>query len=108
MSGLRRQENILSLRPLVQGHGLCPQNEPPAGPGVPLGSAQEKVTVQWRNSRIQRFSRHEEGGSGTGPGGASRHMLDPLWLGGRVGQAGRDGSEVLRPEVGRLSPTPGG
>ena len=93
MSGLHQQENILSLRPPVQGHGLCPLNEPPAGPGVPLGSAQEKVTVQWRNSRIQRFSWHEEGGS-AGRGGASRHTLDPLWLGGRVGQAGRGGSEV--------------
>lgn len=101
-------QNILSLRPPAQGHGLRPRNEPPAGPGVALGSAQEKVTVQWRNSGIQQFSRHEEGGSGAGRGGASRHTLDPLWPGGRVGQARRGSSEVLRPEVGWLSLTPGG
>ena len=63
-------QNILSLRPPVQGHGLRPRNEPPAGPGVALGSSREKVTVQWRNSGIQQFSRYEEGGSGAGRGGA--------------------------------------
>ena len=89
------------------GSRAPPRNEPPAGPGVALGSAQEKVTVQWRNSGIQQFSRYEEGGSGAGCGGASRHTLDPLWPGGRVGQAGRGSSEVLRPEAGWL-PNPRG